>query len=175
MKANNLLKFIFILPTIVLLSVSSAANSIETTDGIEVEGDITERTTESEVEFITKTVVEEKVFTNKSQEDNEETTTHETVDYEVNEVNRGLVDNLLKGPTDEELPKNSSSERVYNYLWKLLSDEMRKEVDKYMPQMHEYIFVMNELVSQKCFLSLMRLANRGQKGEPRALKILKIV
>ncbi|XP_054157259.1 uncharacterized protein LOC128955610 [Oppia nitens] len=185
------------------LSHNESTTSIIATDGVEVEDEVLITTetvvtiTESEVEFINKSMIETtsdvkpnevefKVNTNEdnhkevenSAEDSEDSEDSEDTEYDdtgddSEDNNVELLDKLLiKGPTDEELPLNSTPEKVYDFLWQLLSKELDKEFKKVMPALNEYGFILSEHISQNCFIGLTRWASRLQKFDNRAVKYL---
>ena len=101
--------------------------------------------------------------------DMSETTTEEG-EYET-EPPKGILGKfLMDGPDLNKLPKGSPPEKTYTYLADLMTAELKKNTNYFMHEFHEYFFHLQELVSQKCFLALMRWAQNAQKGQPRALK-----
>lgn len=140
----------------------------------EVEFVSTQRITESEIEFINKSIIDSKIDKSVTNSGfvTEFTTTDDSVEYDDSEAEQkpNLLDQLLiKGPDAEALPKNSTPENAYLYLSTLLGTELTAEFNKYKRLIHEYLFIVNELVSDKCFLGLTRLASRVENGDSRAL------
>ena len=154
-------------------------NAQEKEDDIEEEEEVefvtTRSVTESEVVFINKSIIDSKIDRSVTNSEfvTEVTTSDDMEEYEDSEEPEekpNLIDQLLvKGPDVEQLPKNSTPENVYLFLSELLSSEMQTELNKYKPQLHEYMFILNDLVSDNCFVGLSRLVSRVENGDSRAL------
>ena len=84
---------------------------------------------------------------------------------------KGLLGQILMdGPDERLLPKNSTPEDVYSYLWKFGTDRINKEMEQVTPDLLEYFFMASDLVSQDCFNGLMRFLQRARETNPRAIQ-----
>lgn len=76
----------------------------------------------------------------------------------------GILQKLIKGPKKSEINNSSSPEQVYIYMSNVIRLEGAKAVKAVLPHLYDYQFPIGQIVSQRCYNSIVQFGERLRRG-----------